>query len=239
MNYKHTDKQILDAVTASNTWAGVCRLLGTSPRGGNQTHIKKRAVSCGADHSHFVGQGWMKGKTCDWSRVPASVYLALDGKPIKSHDLKNRIIRDGIKSRMCEQCGLSLWLDKPMPLELHHLNGNHKDNRLDNLQILCPNCHAQTPNYTGKIRSIDATKNIGKSITSRMPTPRPRRVVWPSPEDLAKMIEEMPVASIGKKYGLSGNAVAKWCKHYKIRTKPRGYWAKLYAENAIDCASVS
>lgn len=67
---------------------------------------------------------------------------------ISSHRLKLRILEDGIKEHKCECCGLISWNDKPIPL--HHIDGNHYNNDLSNLQILCPNCHAQTSNYSCK-----------------------------------------------------------------------------------------
>ena len=59
-----------------------------------------------------------------------------------------RLIDDGIKEARCECCKLSEWMGKPIPLELHHKDGNHYNNDLSNLEILCPNCHAQTDNYS-------------------------------------------------------------------------------------------
>lgn len=58
-----------------------------------------------------------------------------------------RLIEEGIKEAKCECCGLYEWMGKPIPLELHHKNMDHYDNRLDNLQILCSNCHMQAHNY--------------------------------------------------------------------------------------------
>lgn len=69
---------------------------------------------------------------------------------VSSHKLKLRILEDGIKEHKCECCGLTSWNGKPIPLELHHVNGVKDDLRIENLQILCPNCHAFTDNYRGK-----------------------------------------------------------------------------------------
>lgn len=83
-------------------------------------------------------------------RRPTTDFLVIDGPFIRSHLLKERLIRDGLRKRCCQKCGLERWLDQLMPLELHHVNGNHGDNRDENLEILCPNCHSLTPNNSGK-----------------------------------------------------------------------------------------
>ena len=68
---------------------------------------------------------------------------------IQSHRLKEKLIRDGLKQDCCELCGCSEWLGMKLPLELHHKNCNHNDNELDNLQILCPNCHSVQEGNSG------------------------------------------------------------------------------------------
>lgn len=67
---------------------------------------------------------------------------------VGSDALKSYIIRT--KGRKCEICQLEKWLDKPITLELHHIDGNSDNNDLNNLQIICPNCHSQTDNYKAK-----------------------------------------------------------------------------------------
>ena len=70
--------------------------------------------------------------------------------PITSYKLKKRLLKDGIKGNYCECCKLDTWNNKPIPLELHHVNGNNSDNSLSNLMLLCPNCHALTDNYRNR-----------------------------------------------------------------------------------------
>jgi len=75
----------------------------------------------------------------------------------QSYKLKNRLFEENIKQKKCESCQNTEWLGKPIPLELHHINGNKNDNSLSNLSILCPNCHAQTSNYRAKnIKNLSA-----------------------------------------------------------------------------------
>ena len=139
---KYTKELLEPLIKESVTWAEVCRTLGLKPATGAQSHLKSVAAKFHLDWSHFVGQSWSKGREFPHTRKPLDIYLIKDGPFIKSHDLKKRLIREGIKQKRCEQCSCSSWLDKDLPLELDHINADHYDNRLENLMILCPNCHA-------------------------------------------------------------------------------------------------
>jgi 5-methylcytosine-specific restriction endonuclease McrA len=82
--------------------------------------------------------------------------LLVSGSQANSDRLRRRLIRSGIKNALCEICGNTEWNGQPISLELDHVNGKSNDNRLENLRILCPNCHAQTETYRGR--------NIGNAI---------------------------------------------------------------------------
>ena len=69
---------------------------------------------------------------------------------IQSNKVRKKLLDEGYKEYKCECCGLTEWLGEPIPLELHHKDGNHFHNELDNFQLLCPNCHAKTSSYRGK-----------------------------------------------------------------------------------------
>jgi len=97
---------------------------------------------------NYAGNQGGKGIKTDPKYKTAIEYI--QSTCVKSPILKQKLIRDGIKEAKCEICGLTIWLGKPIPLELHHKDGNHHNNNLENLQILCPNCHAQQPNNAGK-----------------------------------------------------------------------------------------
>lgn len=98
----------------------------------------------------YAGNQGMKGKKSDPKRKSA---LEILGSLSFSNSAKRiRLIEDGIKEERCECCGLSEWMGKPIPLELHHKDFNHYNNSLDNLQILCANCHMQAHNYCNTIK---------------------------------------------------------------------------------------
>ena len=68
--------------------------------------------------------------------------------------LKSRLLAAGLKDGRCERCGIAEWLGEPLSLALHHVNGDGSDNRLENLELLCPNCHSQTDNFAGRARRV-------------------------------------------------------------------------------------
>jgi DNA-binding transcriptional ArsR family regulator len=76
--------------------------------------------------------------------------LLVGGTPRGRWNVKRRLIAAGLKEAACEECGIVEWRGRPLPLELHHRNGSRHDNRLENLAILCPNCHSQTENFGGR-----------------------------------------------------------------------------------------
>ena len=108
---------------------------------------------------NYAGNMGGKGHKHAPNRKNAHAYLR-KGSFISSHRLKLKLLEDGIKLRRCERCDMKDWLGEPIPIELHHKNGDRFDNRLDNLQLLCPNCHALTDNHAGKGSRKDKTYSI-------------------------------------------------------------------------------
>lgn len=97
----------------------------------------------------YKGQQGQKGRNKGKFYKTAVEYLNSNSL-IKSHFLKQKLLRDGLKKHQCELCGMREWLGNPIPLELHHIDGNHYNNSLENLKLLCPNCHAIQENNSGK-----------------------------------------------------------------------------------------
>ena len=136
------------AVKTSTSIRQVLEKLDIVPAGGNYQTTNRRIQKLNIDTSHFTGQAWNRGKIIGPKR-PIEEYLK-ENSVVQSFRLKNRLLLEGLKEHKCECCGITEWNGKPAPLELDHINGNHHDNRLENLRILCPNCHAQTDTYRGK-----------------------------------------------------------------------------------------
>jgi hypothetical protein len=154
MNTKYTKESLEPIVKRCGSIRQVLKELGLKESGGNYKNIKTRIKLLDIDTSHFHGMLWNKGKT--WSKtkdlssklVEYSTYST--GLPVSTYVLKNQLLKLGYKVHICEMCNNTKWMEKKIPLELHHVNGNRFDNRIENIQLLCPNCHALTDNYRGK-----------------------------------------------------------------------------------------
>lgn len=196
------------------------------------SYLKKMGIE-------YAGQQNKKGQQKGPNTYkPASEYLGTN-KSIKSHELKLKLIKDGIKDDKCEICGIKIWQGVELPLELHHKDGNHFNNNLDNLMILCPNCHSiqngnsaknignyikeKKKNYCidcGKEISIQATrceecyhkntKGQFKIPLNEMPITR---------EELKEKIRTIPFVQIANEYNVSDKAITKWCKKFNLPSK--------------------
>lgn len=149
MRNRYTKELLEEALKDARSWRDVCKKVGIKPDTGAQAHLTKRAKFFGLT-APIGGQSWSKGKKFPPKR-DVSFYLVKDcSVRITSHNLRNRLIKEKIKEHKCEVCALTIWQGKQIPLELDHINGDNTDNRLLNLRVLCPNCHAQTETYCQK-----------------------------------------------------------------------------------------
>ena len=151
MKRSYTDEEFIVAVKNSKSWAEVFRELRLEIGGGTQITMRLLAKRLNLDIGHFIGQGWRKG--CHEPLIPSrplSEILVENSKHKQTSSLRKRLIREGVFEYKCYGCENTLWRGKPIPLELEHKNGIQTDNRIENLTLLCPNCHAQTDTYRGK-----------------------------------------------------------------------------------------
>lgn len=158
-NYKVSDDQFIQIVKESYSLAEVIRKSGLKIAGGNYETTSNRIKRLKLDISHFTGQAWNKGKKLgsNYFKIAKPLLeILIKDSNYQSYKLLKRLFSEGLKEHRCECCGLTKWQGSKIPLELHHINGIHNDNRLENLQVLCPNCHALTDNYRGKNKGKSA-----------------------------------------------------------------------------------
>lgn len=149
-----------------------------------------------------------------------------DGRIISRESLKKKLLREGLKEYKCESCGLTEWMGKQIPLELHHKDGNQGNINLDNLQLLCPNCHTLTDNYRGRGvkvkyfceicgKPVSKTSKLCKKCAARKRCEK-QKTSCPPKETLLELLKKKSILQIGKEYNVSDNTVRKWCKKYNL-----------------------
>lgn len=132
--------EILGWIENNESKAFICSQLHCKPET-LENYLKKFGVT-------YKGNMGLKGKKTDTKYVPALDYIK--GSFVSAHRLKLKLIRDGVKEHKCEICGITEWMGQKVPLELDHIDGNHYNNEMYNLRIVCPNCHAQQDTNSGK-----------------------------------------------------------------------------------------
>lgn len=130
------------------SFAELCKRLGLMPEGSNPKTVRKKLDQYGIDYSHFNGKGWNKPEhPCYGNRgLPIDQFFVKNSSAPTSK-VKKRLLKNSLKEDKCEECGIINWRNKPITIQLHHINGDNTDNRLENLQMLCPNCHTQTDSF--------------------------------------------------------------------------------------------
>jgi hypothetical protein len=146
-------EQLEEAVRSSFSYRQVLIKLGLREAGGNYAQIRYYIKESSLDISHFTGKGWNKGlKFQPRPAIPIEKIL-VENSTYQSFKLKNRLFKEGLKEKRCEECSWAeVSTDGYLPLELDHINGNRMDNRLENLRVLCPNCHSLKPTHRGRNR---------------------------------------------------------------------------------------
>lgn len=204
----------INLIQTSSSLREVCLKAGIVDTTGNYNTLKRLIKENNIDISHFKRQNNKQQEKHD-----LDFYLQ-QGTTITSFRLKQKLLNEGKKQNICEKCGCTEWLGVPIKLELHHINGDNTDNRIENIQLLCPNCHSYTDNYGGK------NQKINKKIKLKAEKRKPVDVNF-----LQSLLNEYDdITIVSEKIGRAPKTVLRYIKEHNlvVKEKPPKY------DNEID-----
>lgn len=222
----YSDEDIIKYAREVKTASELLLKLGLKQAGGNYYTIKRKLDKLNIDCSHWVGKAWNKDqRTKKWSDFK-------NNEHIKKHLIKDR-------GRICESCSNTEWMKNPIPLEIHHIDGDRTNNDYDNLQLVCPNCHSLTSNYRGRnvkkgtsdieinnLSSLsrtktkctlcdDSTHGSKSGLCVKCYKKSTRKRIRPPFLQLCEEIEELGYCATGRIYNVTDNSIRKWKKSYE------------------------
>ena len=158
---KYTKEELEDSVRKNTSLSDVMRSFGLIPRGSNYHRFKAMLKHFNIDTSHFRKKGNAAAFIHHTKETFIRDVLVLNGKHWGSYGIKKKLLEYGLLENSCALCGQgTTWNGRELRLQLDHINGDHRDNRLGNLRILCPNCHSQTDTFCCK-----SSKNLRSRFT--------------------------------------------------------------------------
>lgn len=245
---KFNEVELRRAIAESRSWTDALRRLGYCPSGGNPETLKKYVALWGISTEHFDPYAGVMDRIRR-KAIPLSEILVEESTYSRSN-LKRRLYEEGLKSPECELCGQGEnWRGGHMSMILDHVNGVRNDNRLENLRIVCPNCAATFETHCGRakegrppLRNCDRCGEMfrAKHRTQRFCSrycgmrrvpgerrrgigrPAARKVERPAREKLLAEVEATSYCAVGRKYGVSDNAVRKWVRFYEREAERLG-----------------
>jgi Zn finger protein HypA/HybF involved in hydrogenase expression len=241
-------EDLLELLENSESVSDILRKCGVRFCGGNHqtlyTVLEERGIN--ADYYKLKYGIIHSKKTSEQGRrkkLPLELAL-VENSSYSRKDLKRRLIEDKILENKCQKCKLgNEWGGEPLSLQMDHINGVYNDNRLENLRLLCPNCHSQTEDFAG--RSLRVIKNCKKCNGLIIKTTKKnicktcakegyksdnqklsylkKRKFNITKEELQDLIwtQKLPYTTIGKLYGVSDNAVRKRCLALGVELRTR------------------
>lgn len=201
---KEKEKYYISLIKESLSLREVCLKANIKDTTGNYDTLKRIIKNNNIDITHF--------KRCNFGFKPPkdiSFYLKKN-TIISAFRLKNKILKEGLKEHKCERCQRTEWEGELIPLELHHINGDKTDNRLENLQLLCPNCHTLTDNFGGKNQKVNISEHKEKVLKKKK-----RDII--SYNDLISVINEnVTISDLCKKFNKRRGYINYLLRKYEI-----------------------
>jgi len=214
-----SDEDLIAAIAGSINYSQLARAIGLKNGHGNRQSVQKAIKRLGIDVSHFTGAG--PPRSAPAHKIPwREVFV--ERSTYSTSRLRKRLVEDMGRADECARCGISSWHGSDLVLETHHENGISDDNRVDNLELLCPNCHSvATREILALARDRKANRCIdcGKIITRQATRcyscssfkSNKTKIDWPDYNGMLELMEESGwnYSKVGRNLGVSDNAVRK------------------------------
>lgn len=205
-----TDDQLRAAVPVSRSRAEVCGRLGVSRR---NPVVAERIRTLGLNTAHFTSQT----TRAEQRQLAVSLEDILRSKRLfGSSYVKKRLLKAGLLTYHCYQCKITSWCGKPLTLQLDHIDGNNQNHALENLRLLCPNCHSQTETYAGRnltqrmikkfaylCKKCERPVSTGASFCRVCAPKRATGQTWPSLEELRPLLDTVGPLAASRRLGVS------------------------------------
>lgn len=233
-------------VKSSDTFIEVAQKLGYTNKGGAYRTLRKRIEKHNIDCSHMthIGKKHIAKKVI----IVTSKEALVENSPYSQSTIRAVVARENLIEYKCSICGLeAMWNNKPLTLTLDHINGNNKDNRLENLRYVCPNCDRQLDTFGAKNKrsyyKFPVVKNKNKCIKCGKPIEnkstlckecliKQNREHFLSKDEMNEIIKVSPsIVQLSKYLKLSDNGARKRLKYYNIPFDSKGY--RIYRSNLI------
>ena len=233
--YDYSKEDLQELLDSSNGYGDVLQNMGLNPKGGNPETLKKVIAEYELDTTKLDENRHLFFSKCSEKgymvrHKDISQYLQR-GVRISPYNLLHKLYKEGIKEQRCERCKITEWDGEPISFHLHHKDGDRLNNELENLQVLCPNCHSLTENFAGKAtKKADSEKkkyfciDCGEEVSSKgkrcVKCARINRqsvsMRGLEREELKDLIRTTPFTTIGKQFGVSDATIRKRCKKFNL-----------------------
>lgn len=229
MGHRHTDEEFTAAVQEVVSMAQLVKKLDMVISGWNYKNLYGRIQRLQLSTAHWKGRAELAADgTSRLLSQPLLAEILVENSPYDPSSMRRLVIKHNLLAYQCAKCGISEWMGEPLQLQLDHINGKRRDQRLENLRWLCPNCHTQTETW-GRKRKRNRCVDCGKPL-SRSPKKVTRcgkcasiaglahrtRTNWPPLDRLLEMVEQSSFVAVGRQLGVSDNAIRK---HIRVRQR--------------------